>query len=94
MPAEQIQPRQPLLDGVVPVRQRQPARNNFIGQQSCRGVGGRRLNAFGGQRQSAKTHQFGGLHAFGRGIELDVQLGFQVVRKKLTQPFKFNRRGQ
>ena len=46
------------------------------------------------KRQSAKPHQLGGLHAFRGGIEVDVQIGFNVLGKKLAQPVRFNRRGQ
>ena len=55
MTAKQPQPRQPLLDAVVPIWQRQSPGDNFIGQQPRRGFRRRRFDAFGGQRQVPKT---------------------------------------
>ena len=94
MLAKQAQPQQPLLDTVIPIRQRQTSGNNLIGQQLCRLVGRRWVNAFGRERQAAKFHQFRGLHPLGLSIELDMQIEFHVFRVKFAQPVRFNGRGE
>ena len=51
---QQIEPQHPLLDRVIPIRQRQPSRRYFPGQHPCRSIGRGRLDAPGSDREIAE----------------------------------------
>lgn len=88
--AKQIQTKNPLFGGVVPVVQRKLAGEDFVGEQFRGGIGRRRIDPASADDKVPEAKLFLGVNALGRRIVKYARHGGDVVGKEFLQPFLFD----
>src|SRR5262245_45719588 len=87
---EEIQSHDPLIHSMIPMRQRQPASHDFLGEHSRCGLSRRRLDPLRCNNEIAKFQDILGMHPPVDRIKRDTHLLSEIVWKKFTQPILFD----